>query len=264
MKHACVNIKRFLSVSIVPLFAVYFGVLGAERTVSLVRSFRDTSLSPFGDAFGAYIYGLALVSVIAGAVLLASLAVYMLVKRRAYCAHTVTLLVTVAAGVILFSGMVHTEYTVAPVQFVAYGALVLALAAKTALRNINNPERTSLRWLTLAYIVAFSMAVPVVYRAVSIPQVGMFHIVECVTSFVLVLAFTWLLYLVMSDGQTSHMLTPIIPAVSLCGNIPGIILRWSESPNLFVLIFLVLSTLLWVACVCTAAKSGKSKVKKIN
>ena len=245
------SVKKGLSAIIAPLFALYFIILAAERAASLIRSFRDPRLSPFGDAFGAYIYTLSILSLVGTAVLLVALAVLRFGKNKA-SARTLTLTASAAVGVLLFSGMVHTEYTVAPLQFAAYGALVLALVAKTALRNMAQPERPALRWLTLAYVVAFSMAVPVVYRAATIPARAAFHIIECTTSFVLVVAFTWLLCLMMTDGRTDRLLHPAIPLLSLCGNIPAILLWWQETPNLFVLIFLVLSTLLYLLCAAIA------------
>lgn len=249
--------EKILSFLTAPFFALYFIILAAERVVSLVRSFLDPALSPFSDAFGAYIYALSILSLAGTAGLLIALAAVALANRKKQGAHPVGTLASAAAGTLLFSGMVHTEYTVAPVQFAAYGALVIAMAAKTARTCRNASCGRTLRWLTLAYIVAFSMAIPVVYRAEEIPHVTAFHVVECVTSFVLVLAFTWLLYLLFSGRDFKKMLTPVIPAVSLCGNIPALLLRWQEKPNWFVLIFLVLSTLLYLICLPLAAKERK-------
>ena len=178
-------------------------------------------------------------------------------KVNAHIRTFVTFLITMASGVILLSGMVHTEYTVAPVQFISYGALIVAMILKTVLWQKKNGI-ASLRWLTLSYIVAFSMAIPVCYRATSIEHMSLFYIAECATSFLLVGGFTYLLYLVMTDAPTEKMLTPIIPAVSLVGNTLAIALWWREKINAFVLIFLVISTILWLVTAVISAKRKKS------
>ena len=249
--------EKILSLLIIPFFALYFIILAAERVQSLVRSFADKSLSPFSDGFGTYIYMLAIASLVASFAILLFAGLYVLTSKKAYSRTLVTFLVTVASGVILLSGMVHTEYTVAPVQFISYGALIVAMILKTVLRQKEN-DGAPLRWLTLSYIVAFSMAIPVCYRATSIEHMNLFYIAECATSFLLVVGFTYLLYLVMTNAPTGKMLTPIIPAVSLVGNTLAIALWWREKINAFVLIFLAISTILWLVTAVISAKRKKS------
>ena len=249
--------EKILSLLIIPFFALYFIILAAERVQSLVRSFADKSYSPFSDTFGTYIYMLAIASLVASFAILLFAGLYVLTSKKTYSRTFVTFLITVASGVILLSGMVHTEYTVAPVQFISYGALIVAMILKTVLWQKENII-ASLRWLTLSYIVAFSMAIPVCYRATSIEHMSLFYIAECATSFLLVGGFTYLLYLVMTDAPTEKMLNPIIPAVSLVGNTLAIALWWREKINAFVLIFLVISTILWLVTAVISAKRKKS------
>ena len=249
--------EKILSLLIIPFFALYFVILASERVQSLVRSFADKSYSPFSDAFGTYIYMLAIASIVASFAILLFAGLYVLTSKKTYSRTFVTFLVTAASGVILLSGMVHTEYTVAPVQFISYGALIVAMILKTVLWQRKNTG-VSLRWLTLSYIVAFSMAIPVCYRATSIEHMSLFYIAECATLFLLVGGFTYLLYLVMTDAPTEKMLNPIIPAVSLVGNTLAIALWWREKINAFVLIFLVISTILWLISVLISAKRKKS------
>ena len=128
---------------------------------------------------------------------------------------------------------------------------------KTVLWQKEN-SGAAFRWITLSYIVAFSMAIPVCYRATSIEHMNLFYIAECATSFLLVCGFTYLLYLVMTDAPTEKMLTPIIPAASLVGNTLAIALRWEEKINTFVLIFLAISTILWLVTAVISAKRKKS------
>lgn len=249
--------EKILSLLIIPFFALYFIILAAERIQSLVRSFADKSYSPFSDGFGTYIYMLAIASLVASFAILLFAGIYVLTSKKTYSRTFVTFLVTVASGVILLSGMVHTEYTVAPVQFISYGALIVAMILKTVLWQKEN-SGAAFRWITLSYIVAFSMAIPVCYRATSIEHMNLFYIAECATSFLLVCGFTYLLYLVMTDAPTEKMLTPIIPAASLVGNTLAIALRWEEKINTFVLIFLAISTILWLVTAVISAKRKKS------
>ena len=249
--------EKILSLLIIPFFVLYFIILATERVQSLARSFADKSYSPFTDIFGTYIYMLAIASLVASFGILLFAGIYVLANKNTYSHTFVTIFVTAASGVILLSGMVHTEYTIAPVQFISYGALIIAMILKTVLWQRKNTG-VSLRWLTLSYIVAFSMAIPVCYRATSIEHMSLFYIAECVTSFLLVIGFTYLLYLVMTDAPTEKMLTPIIPVVSLVGNTLAIALWWREKINAFVLIFLVISTILWLISVLISAKRKKS------
>lgn len=250
--------EKILSLLIIPFFALYFVILASERVQSLVRSFADKSYSPFSDGFGTYIYTLAIASLALSFAVLLFAGIYVIVNKKTYSQTLVTFFVTAASGVILLSGMVHTDYTLAPVQFASYGALIVAMILKTVIWHKENPKGRGLRWITLSYIVAFSMAIPVCYRAISIKHMALFHVSECVTSFLLVIGFTYLLYLVMTDAKTEKMLNPIIPAVSLVGNTLAIALWWKEKINVFVLIFLVISTILWLISVLISAKHKKS------
>lgn len=226
----------------------YFVILFAERLQSIIRSCMDKSIRLLGNGFNAYVYITAIVSLTAFVLLL-------FIGNRNYLRALFTrdaaihqkinyLLFSITAGVILIGGMVHTEYTIAPVQFISYGMLIIALIIKTAAMNSQASSRLLL-WLSLAYLIAFSMAIPVMYHS-DIPKAGIFHAVEAVVSLLLVAAFTYLMYLVfIGKAVNLFMVLPI--AIAIIGDTIILAMRWKEKANSFVLIFLVLSSILWIA-----------------
>ena len=151
-------------------------------------------------------------------------------------------MLTLTAGVILISGMVHSEYTIPGIQFASYGALIMAMVLKTIEKTGGGGDDT-LIWYSLIYSVMFSMAIPVVYKS-SIDKAALFHTVETVVSLALVVAFTYMLnrvFLTKADDLMS--LVPFL--IMLIGDILVLALRWKESVNSFVLIFASISTLMF-------------------
>lgn len=227
------------------LFFLYFVILAAERLQSLIRSFADPAVHAWGDGFNGYVYTLTILSLVAAVV-------YLLVRCRAlFCApftRNAALheqidrgALCVAAGIILLAGMVHTEYTIAPVQFAAYGALILAMIIQTAIKQ-KSSSRPYLLWLSLVYLTLFSMAIPVMYRS-HIRLSALFHVLEAIAAVVLVLIFTRMMHLVFTGDATDLFgVPPILTAAILDGVLLG--LRWQEEVNAFVLIFII------AACVC--------------
>lgn len=227
------------------LFFLYFVILAGERLQSLIRSFADPAVHAWGDGFNGYVYTLTILS-------LGVAAVYLLVRCRAlFCApftRNAALhakidrgALCVAAGIILLAGMVHTEYTIAPVQFAAYGALILAMVIHTAATH-KTAARPWLRWLSLVYLTLLSMAIPVMYRS-HIRLSALFHVLEAITAVVLVYLFTRMMHRVFTGDATDlFSLPPILIAAVLDGVLLG--LRWQEEVNAFVLIFII------AACVC--------------
>ncbi len=225
----------------------YFVILFTERLQSLLRSAKDRSVKLFGDRFNGYIYGLAFAS-------LAGFLVLMLMSGRQFIlslfgampaelsVHHLRM-ITLCIGVILFSGMVHTEYTIPPIQFASYGLLIAALVLYT-IHYQPAAESKILLWMSLIYLVLFSMAIPVVYRS-HIMRQKTFHVLECATSFILVILFTLLTLRVMT-GDAENLFTVFPIVIAAAGDIPVIAMRWKEEKNLFVLIFLSASVLMWI------------------
>ena len=151
------------------LIMLYFIILFAERVQSIVRSIRDKDVKLFGSGFDSYVY------------------------------LSVFLSLAITVGVILVSGMVHTEYTIPGIQFASYGMLIAALVIKTACVNAQAEDRVLL-WMSLIYLILFSMAIPVMYHS-EIEKAILFHVIEAVVSLALVAAFAVLMYKVLIAGR---------------------------------------------------------------
>ena len=224
------------------LFLIYFVVLFIERAQSLYRSFSLTRKEMFSSSFDIYVNVVTMISLLSFLVLIcffnkdfwASL-----VSKEAKVNYS---MLTLTAGVILISGMVHTEYTIPGIQFASYGALIIAMVLKTIEKTGEGGDNL-LMWYSLIYSVMFSMAIPVVYKS-SIDKAALFHTVEAVVSLALVVAFTYMLnrvFLTKADNLMS-----VVPfLIMLLGDILVLALRWKESVNSFVLIFASISTLMF-------------------
>lgn len=222
----------------------YFLILFGERIQSLIRSFADKNLSMWGDGFSRYVNGICILSLAASVILLFTINRDFLKALLSDGTQVNAKMICITIGVILVSGMVHTEYTIPGIQFVSYGFLIAALVIRTAKNNAMAND-SILLWLSLVYLIFFSMAIPVVYKS-HIEYAGLFHIIEAVVSLVLVAAFAYMAYRVFNnDAVNLFMLLPIIIAV--IGDAVILSLRWKEQVNTFVLIFIIASTVMWLA-----------------
>ncbi|MGN0374779.1 MAG: hypothetical protein ACI4EN_04705 [Butyrivibrio sp.] len=237
---------------------LYFIILFAERLQSIIRSCMDKNILLTGNGFNAYVYIITILSLTVFLVLL-------FVGNRYYFKALFTrdasiheqinyLMLSITAGVILIGGMVHTEYTIPPVQFISYGMLIIAMIIKTA--DMNGTVSSSLLlWLSIIYLIAFSMAIPVMYHS-DIPHAGIFHVTEAIVALLLVGVFTYFMYLVfIGKAVNLFMIFPI--AAAIIGDTVILAMRWKEKVNGFVLIFLVVAVILWIIGKITAS------VKKI-
>ena len=214
-------------------FLFYFVILFAERAQSLVRTFSSGE-SLFKSGFDTYVNLAAALSLLSAAILLA-------IGNASFWKSLFTTSVLpdykwlcLTAGVILVSGMVHTEFTVAPVQFISYGFLILAMILQTVL-NVKAGGAAFRLWYSLLYLTAFSMAIPVMYRS-SIKDAALFHWLEAVAALVLVAFFTLMLFRVFSGGGENLLLW--VPVIVMAGlDLVILTLRWKEEVNSFVLIF---------------------------
>lgn len=211
------------------LFLIYFAVLYFERVRSL---FPVGSGGLFATPFDGYVNLMTIFSLAATLVLLAGFNKGFWQSLFGVGTPDYRMLV-ITAGVLLLSGMVHTEHTVAPLQFGAYGALILAMVLQTVLQ-VKADGHAASYWLSLIYLVAFSMAIPVVYRS-AIPQSGLFHVLEAVTAIALVVFFTGLTLRVFAgEGRNLFLTVPF--AVMFVMDAILILMRWQETVNWFVLV----------------------------
>ena len=228
---------------------LYFLILTIERVISLVTVFT-------GDMGSYDLLDLYMTALTVGAMIGAY--VYMIVN----CRFTVERRdngkvsaapaleqgvfgkLSVAAGILLLGGMVHTEGTIPPIQFAAYGMILVSMAIHTA-QCVKRYGGGLIRWLSFGYIVAFSMSIPVVYHT-SIELSALFIPLEILVSAGMVVLFTLMLRRFYSgDGEYAFPAAPF--AAAAAGDAAVLMLRWSEEVNAFVLIFICVTTVLFIA-----------------
>lgn len=233
-----------MSVCISWCFLGYFLILFAERVQSLVRTFRQSPAGAFDSGFDIYVNGVALLSLTAALVLLLGFNRSFWPSLGSTGVLPDYTRLTVTAGVLLVSGMVHTEYTAAPVQFIAYGCLIAAMVLQTAVPSAGSAP-AFMRWYSMVFLTVFSMAIPVMYRS-GLPYARLFHGIEAVVSLALVVCFTVMLHrLFTGNGGDLLLWVPLLIAV--LGDAILVILRWKESVNTFLLIFVSLTAVMFVA-----------------
>ena len=252
------NEYRITNVLQSALFLLYFIILTAERIISLVEAFRFGM--PQMDMLDRYMTILTLVSLCGGwlYLLLFGRKIFDFVgdKAGADFRHP-----SIAAGIILLGGMVHTIGTILVVQFVAYGCLLGGMAVYTV-RCVAREGNGLIKWWTFAYIAAFSMAVPVGYKmgVGSEPSlVTAFYIVESITSFVLVAVFTVMLVMFFDKNSVSSF-CPYVWIFTAIADAAVLWLRWYDTVNVFVLIFAALTIVLGVAGKCIVRFAAKKDV----
>ena len=221
-------------------FFLYFLILLVERVVSVSLSIVN-HVNLYENVFNGYIYTLIFVSI-------GGWLIYLLL----FCRNNIRGLfhiydalsfrhLCIASGIILLSGMVHSEYTFPVIQFISYGILIVGILLKVIISEV---EDKPLLWLSFFFLVSLSMAIPVVYYSF-IELSVLFHIIESIASGLLVFVFTYLLLLIFHDQDDLFVFwtAPLM----LVLDIPVIILRWNEEINYFVLVFMILTTAIFIA-----------------
>ena len=103
---------------------LYFAILFAERLQSLLRAAAANQF--FTDTFEGFAGVIASLSLLSAVVMLAvfNKAFWRSLTGKAEPDYA---MMTVTSGVILVSGMIHTEYTIPAIQFASYGMLIVAM-----------------------------------------------------------------------------------------------------------------------------------------
>ncbi len=224
-------------------FMLYFVLLTAERIISLVVAFK----TPFAEMIplDGYMTILTVLALVGGWMYL------FVFGRKLFRCGTVKkgndfLHPCIAAGILLLSGMVHTQGTIPPIQFAAYGCLLAAMLLHTA-RSVKLFGNGVLRWMGFAYITAFSMAIPVVYTTKCAPDTcalcTAFYPIESIASVLLVALFTVML---VRFYQNDSSLTFCPWSFGIAAALDAVVLglRWHDEINFFVLIFIALTILI--------------------
>ena len=211
-------------------FLLYFVILFAERLQSLLRAVSANQF--FMDTFEV------------SAVVLLGFFNKTFWKSLGGKAEPDYAMMTVTAGVILVSGMIHTEYTIPAIQFASYGMLIVAMILRAVQLMPESKNRFEL-WYSLIYLTVFSMAIPVVYKHYTLMYATLFHIIEYCVMFALVISFTLMLRrLFLGRGDNLLLWIPFI--IMAVGDAVVIWMGWAAEVNSFVLIFAALSVILFI------------------
>lgn len=238
---------------------LYFLILTIERIISLVTVFTG-DLAGY-DVLDWYMTGLTVGSIVgAYAFILTKCRVAVKNYPNGKTSASPVLRdeefgkLSIAAGILLLGGMVHTEGTIPPIQFASYGMILVSMAIHTA-QNVKAHGNGLLRWLSFSYIVAFSMSIPVVYHT-AIELKWLFIPLEIIVSAGMVVLFTVMLR-GFYNGTGEYGFSPLPFLAAVIGDAAVLILRWNEEINFFVLIFICVTAALYAVGKIASVKSGK-------
>lgn len=210
-------------------FILYFAILTTERSISLVSQAPLSAVS----LENLIVTVTVILSLIAGWG-------YLLIRGRAIFKLTGNksggdfLQPSIAAGLLLISGMIHTRGTISPVQFVAYGFLLAAMGIYTA-ECVKAEGKGDLRWSAFAYITAFSMSIPVIYGdGCGCRLCAAFSVTEIVVCLGLIACFTVMLYNFFKNGGIDGFNAGVI-LFAAAGDGAVLFLRWHREINFFLL-----------------------------
>ncbi|MCR4813384.1 MAG: hypothetical protein K5879_01000 [Lachnospiraceae bacterium] len=253
---------------------LYFLILFVERLLAVILSFHlggEYALLS-GNVFNYIAYGITAISLIAGLVLMIRVLPAMFVSvftSKEYDFAAGYKPAVIAAMALLFGGMMHTGFTVAPIQFVAYGFLIGSMIVRTieccmevkehALPDGNagvapfGKKRRFSSIVSVIYLTLLAMAVPVSYISFQdMPMRAVFFAVEFTAVFVLVPVFGILLLKFYDTGVTSFSFVYPLLMVILSGL--TVALKWKEEINWFVLVFVVLTMVFYLSFGLIAGK----------
>lgn len=234
------------------LLLLYFAILTVERIISLVSCFTGDV-----NSFDLLDYYMVMLTIFAmfGAYIFAVMRCTDVVKSHDKNDNIFSEL-GIAAGILLLGGMVHTGGSLPVMQFVAYGMILLSMAVHTA-ENVKLSKNAHKKWLSFAYTVAYSMAIPVVYHS-SVTLDYLFIPIECAVSVGMVAMFTIMLTRFYNGSGESEFGLPAF-LLALFGDCAVLALRWEEEVNVFLLIFLCVTAALWLAGNIMCVKKKKQK-----
>jgi len=244
-------------------FLFYFVVLIGERLASFILSVMDKSV--FNNnitPFNAYVHCLLIVSVILTIVILNKQIVYMI---KAAFNNKVSFnkldyqKIVIASGVLLFSGMVHTNNTFLIVQFVSYAGMIASMLMVALDENKKKENRWNI-WLAFSYLVCFAMAIPVAYSVSSKNNLQKFlEFYQCFGSFILVTIFTILnIKYYTNKSEIKINVVPLLVLIAI--DAPILILLLEEKGlNFFLLAFPVLTIIAYVWFVVINIKKAVNK-----
>lgn len=241
--------RSLLSVLKFVFLALYFVILTAERVISLIVCFTNDFSSL--DSLDYYMMALTVVAIF-GAYIFGAIKFTGAVKNSDENKKgSVFGELAIAAGILLLGGMVHTNGSIPVMQFTSYGMILISMALHT-IQNLKRSGSAAKSWLSFAYTVAYSMAIPVVYHT-EIAAANIFIPIEIIVSAGMVIMFTGMLRRFYNEGGDNRFF-PVWFLFALIGDAAVVAMRWAEEINYFVLIFISLTTLLWLVGTIFMAK----------
>lgn len=253
---------------------LYFLILFVERLLAVLLSFKmgEEYALVSGNVFNYIAYAITAISLIVGTVFMIRVLPPMFVSvftSKEYDFAAGYKSVVIAAMALLFGGMMHTGFTVAPVQFAAYGFLIGSMIVRTieCCREVKlsvaadgnagavsaGKGRGFASVVSVIYLTFLAMAVPVSYISFQdMPIRAVFFAVEFTAVFVLVPVFGILLLKFYDTGVTSFSFVYPLLMVILSGL--TVALKWKEEINWFVLVFVVLTMVFYLSFGLIAGK----------
>ena len=237
---------------------MYFVILFIERFLAIIFSINhgDYYSLKSGYAFNYVTYSVTVISLIVGVILSVKLVIGLLKSlflKELYPFEEKYKSIVIAAMAFLYGGMMHTGFTLAPMQFVAYGFLIGSMIVRCVEKCVEDKHKRFESIVSVIYLTLFSMTVPVCYIALELGVTTiLFYIVEFLAAFVLIPVFGIMLYQFYKSGITSFLFFYPLLMFSLSGL--TVILKWREEINFFVLIFVVLTLTFYFAFGIAASK----------
>ena len=244
-------------------FSAYFLILFIERLLAVILSpthGEEYALSS-GNGFNYFAYSVTAFSLLCGTVLFVRLLVGVgraFGAKQEYSTDDHIKEWCVASAVLLFSGMMHTGFTLPGLQFAAYGFLIGAMVVKCVEECLGGADKFA-AITSLVYLTLFSMSIPVCYISFAdAPWRELFFAVQAAAVFALVPIFGVMLFTLMKKGVTSF--SWIFPAVMAVLSGATVALVWTERVNWFVLIFAGLTLLCYLTFGLIVQKRMREKI----
>lgn len=227
----------------------YFIILFVERTLALILSVNQgEDYSLVSRNFLPYItYSFTALSVLLSLIFLPKILIiffkYLFSKEELdFVPHYKY--ITVTSIVILLGGMMHTGFTLSPLQFVGYGFLIISFLIRT-IKQIKQGDNKFECLISLIYLIFFSMTIPVCYITyLEGIQMVLFYVVEFVTTLTLLVVFGKMMYRFLDKGKEIFSISYFIIMLVLCSFTIG--LKWIDEINVFVLMFVILSAITYI------------------
>lgn len=243
---------------------LYFVILPFERFLAVIFSigYGNAYALNSGLPFSVITYFVTLISLIVGlglSVFPFWSMLFKLFSKKPYPFEKRYKIIVIAAMAFLYGGMMHTGFTLAPVQFIAYGFLIASMVVRTVEKCKEDKSKSFASIVSVIYLTLFSMTVPVCYLAFELGSLTIpFYVSEFLAAFVLIPVFGVMLYNFFKDGVAGFSVVPPILMFILSG--ASVAFKWSFEINYFVLVFMILTLIFYLSFGIIA----KIKIKKMK